>query len=67
MLIVINQSLLKLLCDVDGYLYFHCVGTKHINAKGKGVLEALIQRYRLHEIPSMFCISKLLKRYVVVM
>ena len=50
--------LLKLKCDVDEYLYFPYVGTKHIKAKGKGVLEALIQRYRLHEIPSMFYMSK---------
>ena len=62
-----DQILRKLKCDVDEYLYFHCVGTKHINAKGKWVLEALIQRFCLHEIPSIFYISKLWKRYVVVM
>ena len=54
-----DQILLKLLCDVDEYLYFHCVDTKHINAKDKGVLKALIQCYFLHEILSMFYISKL--------
>ena len=54
-----DQILLKLHRDVDEYLYFYCVGTKHINAKGKGVLKALNQRYCLHEIPSMFYISKL--------
>ena len=53
-----DKILIKLKCDVDEYLYLHCVGTKHINAMGKGVLEALIQRYCLHEIPSMFYISK---------
>ena len=62
-----DQILLKLKCDVDEHLYFSCVGTKHIKAKGKGVLEALIQRYCLHEILSMFCISKVRKRYAVVM
>ena len=53
-----DQSLLKLECNVDEYLYFPCVGTKHIKAKGKGILEALIQRYRLHVILNMFYISK---------
>ena len=53
---VSDQSLLKLKRDVDEYLYFSCVGTKHIKAKDKRVLEALIQRYCLHEIPSMFYI-----------
>ena len=62
-----DQILLKLQCDVDEYLFFPCVGTEHIKAKGKGVLEALIQRYCLHEIPSNFYISKVWKRYVVVM
>ena len=49
------------------YLYFYCAGTKHHIAKGKEVLEALIQRYCLHELSSMFYNSKLWKRYVVVM
>ena len=40
-----DQILLKLKCDVDEYRYFPCGGTKHIQAKGKGVWEALIQRY----------------------
>ena len=35
-------------------LHFPCAGTKHIKANGKRVLEALIQRYCLHEIPSFF-------------
>ena len=50
--------LLKLKCDVSEYLFFPCVGTEHIKAKGKGGLEALIQRYCLHEIQRMFFISK---------
>ena len=64
---IFDQILLKFKRDVDEYLYFPCVGTKHIKAKGKEVLEALIQRYCLHEISSMFYISKVWKRYVVVM
>ena len=52
-----DKILLKLKCDVDEYQFLHRVGTKHINAKGKGVFEALIQRYCLHETPSMFYIS----------
>ena len=39
-----DQILLKLECDLDEYLYFPCVGTKHIKANGKLVLEALIQQ-----------------------
>ena len=39
-----DQILLKNNCDLDEYLYSPCGGTKHIKAKGKGVLEALIQR-----------------------
>ena len=54
-----DQILLKLKCDVDEYLYFPFVGTKHIKANGKRVLEALIQRYCLHGILSnMFYICK---------
>ena len=53
-----DQTLLKLKCDIDEYLYVLCVGTKHIKAKGKGVLEELIQSYCLREILSMFYISK---------
>ena len=53
-----DQILLKLECDVDEYLCLPCVGTKHIKAEDKGVLEALIQRYFLHESPRMFYISK---------
>ena len=53
-----DRILLKVECGVDEYLYFPCVGTKHIKANDKGVLEALIQRYYLHEISSMFFISK---------
>ena len=55
---IFDQILLKFECDVDEYLCFLCIGTKHIKAKGKEVLEALIQRYCLREIPSMFYISK---------
>ena len=43
-----NQILLKLECDVDEYLYLPFVGTEHIKANGKRVLEALIQHYCLH-------------------
>ena len=62
-LIIIKYSFLiksyqKLQCDLDEYMYFPCVGTKHIKANGKRVLEALIQRYCLHEIQSMFYICK---------
>ena len=55
-----DQILLKLECDIDEYLHFPSVGTKHIKANGKRVLEALIQRYCLHGIPSlsMFNICK---------
>ena len=55
-----DQILLKPECDLNEYLYFPCVGTKHIKANGKRVLEALIQRYCLHGIPStcMFYICK---------
>ena len=42
------QILLKIEGDVDEYLYFPCVGTKHIKADVKRVLEALIQCYCLH-------------------
>ena len=34
------QILLKLECDIEKYLFFRCVGRKHIKARGKGVLEA---------------------------
>ena len=44
---------MKLECEVDEYLHFPCVGTKQIKANGKRVLEALIQRYCLHGIPSI--------------
>ena len=37
-----DQILLNLECDVDKYLYISVVGTKHIKAKDKEVLEALI-------------------------
>ena len=53
-----DRILLKLECDLDKYLYFPYAGTKHIKAKGKRVLESLIQRYCLHGIPSMFYIFK---------
>ena len=62
-----DQISLKLECDLDEYLYFPYVGTKHIKTKGKGVLEALIQPYCLHEIPSKSYISKVCKRYVIAM
>ena len=55
-----DQILPKLEVDVDEYLYSPYIGTKHIKVKGKEVLEALIQRYCLHEIPSMINISMLL-------
>ena len=62
-----EQILLKLECEVDEYLYFPCVCTKNIKANGKWVLEALNQRYCLHEIPSIFYICKVWLWYVVVM
>ena len=46
------------MCNVDEYLYFFCVGTKHIKADGIRVLEALIQRYCLNGIPSIFAFAK---------
>ena len=30
-----DQILLKLKCDIRDYLFYPCVGTKHIKAKGK--------------------------------
>ena len=51
-----QQILLKLELEVDEYLYFPCVCTKHIKMNGKRVLEALTQRHFLHGIPSMFYI-----------
>ena len=62
-----DQILLKLECDVDEYLYFPCVCTNYTKANGKRVLEALIQCYCLHGIPSTFYICKVGKRYVVIM
>ena len=38
-ILISDQILLKLKCDLDEYLYFPCVGTKHIKASGKRVLE----------------------------
>ena len=37
-----DQILLKLECDKDEYLYFPCVGTKHIKANGKWAAYELI-------------------------
>ena len=34
-IVISNQILLKLESDVNEYLYFPCVGTKHIKANGK--------------------------------
>ena len=62
-----DQILLKLECDIFGYLYIPFVGTKHIKANNKLVLEALIQRYCLHGILSMSYICKVWKRCVFVM
>ena len=62
-----DQIFLKLKCDVDEALYFSCEGKKHIKAKGKRFLEALIERYCLHGIPSMFYIYKVWQRYVVIL
>ena len=56
--VISYQFFLEFYCDVDEYLYFLCVCTNHIKANGKDVLEALIQRYCLHEIPSMFTFAK---------
>ena len=58
---IFDQILLKLECDVDEYLYHPNVGTKHIKANGKRVLEALIQRYCLHGIPSIFLQLQIIK------
>ena len=66
-ILISDQILLKLECDVDEYSGFPCVGPKHIKANGKRFFEALIQRYCLHGIPSMFYICKVWKRYIVVM
>ena len=52
-----DQILLKHKCDVDEYL-LSLFSTEHIKVNGKRVLEALIQRYSLHGIPSMFYICK---------
>ena len=54
-----DQILLKLEYDVDEYLYYPCVGTKHIQTNGKRVLKALNQRYCLHGITSIFYICKI--------
>ena len=57
-IVISVQILLKLDLDLDEYLYCSSVGRKHIKARDKEILEALIQRYCLHESPSMFYISK---------
>ena len=44
-----------------------CVGTKHIKANGKQVLEVFIQWYCLRGIPSMVCNGNVRERYVFVM
>ena len=72
MLIVIKDLVLikssqKIECGVDGYLCFPCVGTKHIKANGKQVLEVFIQWYCLRGIKSMLCNGKVRKQYVFVM
>ena len=51
-----GQILLKLECNVDEYLCFSWVGTKHTKANVKRVLEVFIQCYCLHGIPSMIYI-----------
>ena len=47
-----DQILPKLECDVDGDLYFACVGTKYIKANGKRVDSTLLpawnSKYVLH-------------------
>ena len=53
-------------CGVDEYLCFPYVGTKHIKANGKRVLEVFIQWYCLRGIPSMLCNGNVRKRYVFV-
>ena len=39
-------------------MYFTCVGAKHIKAKGKRVLEALIQRYGYMKFRVCFTLAK---------
>ena len=72
MLIVIkkvsfDQISPKLECGVDECLCFPCVGTKHIKAKGKRVLEVFIQWYCIRKILSMLCNGYVQKRYDFVM
>ena len=55
----------KFECGVDEYLCFPRVGTKQNKTKGKRVLEVFIQWYCLRGIPSMLCIGKVRKRYVL--
>ena len=57
-IVISDQILLKLVCDVDEYLYFPCLGTTCTKANGKRVLEAFIQPYCLHGLLSMFYICK---------
>ena len=42
-MLISDQSLLKLECGIDEYLCLPGIGTKHIKANGKQVLEAFIQ------------------------
>ena len=53
-----NQILLKLKCDVDEYLFFPCVGIKHIKTNGKRVLEALINATVGMEFQVCFTLAK---------
>ena len=57
-ILISDQILLKLECDVNEYLYLSFVSTKHIKASGKRVFEALFQRYCLHGIRAYFTFAK---------
>ena len=53
-----DQILLKLVCDVDEYLYFPCLGTIHTKTNGKQVLEALFQTTVCMEFKVCFTFAK---------
>ena len=48
----------KLKCGVDEYLCFPCVGTKHIKANGKRVLEVFIHSTVYEEFRVCFAMAK---------
>ena len=48
----------KLECGVYEYLCYPSVGTQHINANGKRVMEVSIQLYCLRGIPNMLKFAK---------